>query len=206
VGVYTVDVSGQIKEFNLHAVALWGRRPKLGEKSERFCGSHKLYRSDGRLLPHDKCPVANVVSGRVPEVQDAEIVIERLDGSRIACIVNICPLRDEQGKITGAINCFYDITERKKAEAIRRRLAVLAAANKKAHREIARRRRVEASLRESEQVQHVLLAESRLLHLQMRHLTRDFIRAQEAERKKISRELHDDVMQTLVGINVALTT
>jgi signal transduction histidine kinase len=101
--------------------------------------------------------------------------------------------------------CFFnDITKRKRAELAQRRLAVLTAANKQANREIARRRLVEAFLRESEQSQTRLLAESRELHGQLRHLTRQIITAQEEERKKISRELHDDVMQTLVGINSAL--
>ncbi len=45
------------------------------------------------------------------------MIIERPDGSRVTVIVNIRPLKNERGEITGAINCFYDITERKRAEA-----------------------------------------------------------------------------------------
>lgn len=104
----------------------------------------------------------------------------------------------------GVVCFFNNITERKKAELVQRRLAVLSAANRKANLEIARRRVVETSLRKSEKIQSTLLAESQRLHTQLRHLTRDIINTQEAERKKISRELHDDVMQTLVGINAAL--
>lgn len=104
----------------------------------------------------------------------------------------------------GVVCFFNNITERKQAEETQRRLAVLAAANREANLEISRRRVVEKTLRASEEVQRGLLAESRTLHTQLRHLTRDLITAQEDERKKISRELHDDVMQTLVGINVAL--
>jgi signal transduction histidine kinase len=39
----------------------------------------------------------------------------------------------------------------------------------------------------------------------LRQLTRQIISAQEEERKQISRELHDEVVQTLVGINVELS-
>ena len=39
----------------------------------------------------------------------------------------------------------------------------------------------------------------------LRLLTRQIISAQEEERKEISRELHDEVVQTLVGINVELS-
>jgi signal transduction histidine kinase len=38
----------------------------------------------------------------------------------------------------------------------------------------------------------------------LRQLTRQVLSAQEEERKEISRELHDEVVQTLVGINVEL--
>jgi signal transduction histidine kinase len=40
----------------------------------------------------------------------------------------------------------------------------------------------------------------------LRKLTHQVISAQEEERKRISRDLHDEVVQTLVGINVALAT
>ena len=45
-----------------------------------------------------------------------EALIERPDGSRIHVIANIVPLRNSWGEITGAINCFYDITERSRLE------------------------------------------------------------------------------------------
>ncbi|MDI1247293.1 MAG: PAS domain S-box protein [Lacunisphaera sp.] len=51
----------------------------------------------------------------------------------------------------------------------------------------------------------VLLVEAQLMHKKLRHLTHQILTAQEEERKKISRELHDDVVQTLVGINVELS-
>ena len=54
--------------------------------------------------------------GKLPGVHDAEVHIERPDGSRMIVIVNIAPLMDNQGEITGAINCFYDVTERKRME------------------------------------------------------------------------------------------
>jgi signal transduction histidine kinase len=71
---------------------------------------------DGVPMPHNQCPMAKVLKGEIPGARDAEVVFERPDGSKITCIADIVALKDEQGQITGAINSFYDITERKRAE------------------------------------------------------------------------------------------
>jgi signal transduction histidine kinase len=49
-----------------------------------------------------------------------------------------------------------------------------------------------------------LLEKSDRLQEQLRQLSRQILSAQEDERKKISRELHDVIAQTLTGINVRL--
>ena len=116
VAVYSCDASGVIREFNRRAAELWDREPALGDTDERFCGSFKLFRPDGSFMPHEQCPMAEVISGKIPAARDAEVLIERPDGSRVTVVVNIRPLKNERGEITGAINCFYDITERKQAE------------------------------------------------------------------------------------------
>jgi signal transduction histidine kinase/ActR/RegA family two-component response regulator len=116
VAVYSCDASGVIERFNRRAVELWGREPAPGDTDERFCGSFKLFRPDGSFMPHDQCPMAEVVSGKIAEVCDGEVLIERSEGSRVTVVVNIRALKNEQGQVTGAINCFYDITERKEAE------------------------------------------------------------------------------------------
>lgn len=122
---------------------------------------------------------------------------------RLMEVEAVASLYSEDG--VPVIQCHIrDITLRQQAELAWRRLAVLTADNAAAKREITRRNLVEASLRASEQSQARLLTESRSLHGQLRLLTRQIITAQEEERKMISRELHDDVLQTLFGINVAL--
>jgi PAS domain S-box-containing protein len=114
--IYCCDASGVIQEFNRRAAELWGRTPACGDTDERFCGSFKLFRPDGSFMPHDQCPMAEVTSGKISAAHDMEVLIERPDSSRVTVVVNIRLLKNERGDITGAINCFYDITERKHAE------------------------------------------------------------------------------------------
>src|SRR5665648_113652 len=65
--VYSVDTVGVIQKFNSRAAELWDRAPEPGDTDERFCGSYKLFRPDGSFLPHAECPMAEVLSGKIPE-------------------------------------------------------------------------------------------------------------------------------------------
>jgi PAS domain S-box-containing protein len=116
VAVYSCAASGVIREFNRRAAELWGRAPKPGDTDERFCGSHQMYRPDGTFMPHDQCPMAAVLDGSITEARDMEVQIKRPDGSWVTVIVNIRVLKNEHGDITGAINCFVDITDRKRIQ------------------------------------------------------------------------------------------
>jgi PAS domain S-box-containing protein len=119
--VYSCDPTGVINYFNDRAAELWGRSPEIGDTDERFCGSYMLYRTDGSFMPHDQCPMADVLAGKVAGIYDAEVHIERPDGSRVVVIVNIAPLKDDEGQIVGAINSFCDIKETKFREPARER-------------------------------------------------------------------------------------
>jgi signal transduction histidine kinase len=76
--------------------------------------------------------------------------------------------------------------------------------NEKLTREIVQRQAVEQALKKSEQHQIRLLEESRQMQEQLRQMSHQVLQTQEEERKRISRELHDGISQTLVGINVHL--
>jgi signal transduction histidine kinase len=91
-------------------------------------------------------------------------------------------------------------------ESLRRRAVELAASNKKLKKEIVRRQASEAAFRKSERKKIDLLQQSRRLQEELRHLSHRLLSAQEEERKTISRELHDEIAQTLTGINVELGT
>jgi PAS domain S-box-containing protein len=114
VAVYVCDTSGIIQSYNHRAVELWGREPKSGEAAQRYCGSLRLYSPDGKLVPHEESKMAEVLRTGIP-AHDLEMVIERPEGSSITVLVNIVPLRNRDGELIGAMNCFQDISERKQA-------------------------------------------------------------------------------------------
>jgi signal transduction histidine kinase len=89
---------------------------------------------------------------------------------------------------------------------LRQRTIELAAANRRLKREVVRRRSGEEALKKGQQHYRQLLEQSRHQQEQLRHLARQILSSLEEERKKISRELHDEIAQTLTGINVHLAT
>lgn len=114
-GAYTCDPEGLITYFNQHAVRLWGRTPKLNDPEDRFCGSFRLFSTDGSPITHDRCWMALALKAN-EGYNRREIVIERPDGRRLSALAHANPIHDESGNLIGAVNVLVDITERKRAE------------------------------------------------------------------------------------------
>jgi len=87
---------------------------------------------------------------------------------------------------------------------LRQRTGELAASNLRLEKEVVQRKVAEKALKKSETHHKLLLERSRTMQEQLRHLSRQILLTQEEERKEISRELHDEISQTLAGINVHL--
>jgi signal transduction histidine kinase len=98
-----------------------------------------------------------------------------------------------------------DISEHRRAEEAQRRLDVATASNGKLQLEIIRREGVEAALKQSEGNARRLLRESNKMQRQLRNISRRILQAEEDLRKEISRELHDQISQTLIGIKIHMT-
>jgi signal transduction histidine kinase len=91
-------------------------------------------------------------------------------------------------------------------EALGRRTAELAVTHRQLKRGILRRKSVEAALKKSGEHYTKLLKDSLQLQEGLRQLTHQVLAGQEDERRKISRELQNEIAQTLLGINVRLLT
>jgi PAS domain S-box-containing protein len=122
--VYSCNAEGQITFFNRRAVELWGREPRLNDNEDKYCGSFRVLAADGSQIPHSQGPMAIAVKTGKP-ARNEEAMIERPDGSRIILRVNIDPLYDINGRLSGAISVFEDVTDLKQAEQDSRRLAAI---------------------------------------------------------------------------------
>jgi len=87
-----------------------------------------------------------------------------------------------------------------------RRTMDLAASNRSLKQGIAQRKTVEEALKKRGEHSNKLLKESLALQNHLQHLTHQLLSTQEDKRKEISRELQDEIAQTLLGINVRLLT
>jgi PAS domain S-box-containing protein len=114
-GAYLCDADGLITYFNEHAVKIWGRAPKLNDLSDKFCGSFKLFSTDGTPITHDQCWMALALKAR-KEYNGHEIIIERTDGSRRTALAHANPLFTDSGELFGAVNVLVDITDRNEGE------------------------------------------------------------------------------------------
>lgn len=110
--VYVCDLDGVVVRYNRRAGELWGRYPVPGDPKELYCGSHKLYRATGEIMPHNETPMVDALR-QGNSYHNLEVQVEQPSGRLIWILVNIDPLRGDDGEIVGVINCFQDITDRK---------------------------------------------------------------------------------------------
>jgi PAS domain S-box-containing protein len=198
VGYLSLDEQGRILEVNLSGAALLGvgRARLLNRRLLPF------------VVPTDQ-PAFLAFLGKVfsgPGKQVCEATLRREDGASFWANFHGTAAASEGGPRKLCRVVVSDLTDLKASEKAQRRLVVLADANLELKQEIVRRQAVEESLKKSEQHHSQLLEQSRSMQEQLRQLSRQVLQAQEEERKRISRELHDVIAQTLTGINIRLAT
>jgi len=89
---------------------------------------------------------------------------------------------------------------------LRQRSAELETKNRQLKNEIVERKATEKALKKSERDYSQLLEQSQHMREQLQNLSHRILSVQEEERAKISRELHDEIAQVMMGINLHLAT
>jgi PAS domain S-box-containing protein len=188
-GIITVDGKGIVKSFNRAAARIFGYKPAEivgGKLSMLITVPQRPGRSDA---------IASMVGTGEAKIIGVrgEVAGRRKDGTTFPVEPAVSKIR--LGRMARYIYVVRDLTERRRAEeALRRardeletrvqeRTAQLAEANRSLQEEIATRKRAQESL-----VQ----------------LSRRLLQTQEAERRHLARELHDEIGQTLTAIKMNL--
>ena len=134
---------------------------------------------------------------RGERIEHFETVRMRKDGTRLDVSLSISPVRDAAGRVVGASKVARDITEAKRGqEALRqsedrfRRLA-------ETLEEQVRARTEELEVRNAEVMQQ---------SERLRDLSTRLLQAQDDERRRVARELHDSAGQILAGLSLELAT
>jgi len=198
IGYFSVDEEGVILEVNLTGAALLGieRSRLINRRLQGFVDPpsrtsfqaflKKTFMGPGKQI----CEIPFLNERSIPFWADLQAVSAK-------------SLRNKRKWCRLAIS---DVTALKQAEEVRQSLEGMATSNRELKREIVHRHKVETALKKSEAHYAQLFEESRHMQEELRHLSHQLLLAQEEERKRISRELHDEVVQTLVGINVHLAS
>jgi PAS domain S-box-containing protein len=108
VAMYACDADGCVVWFNQRAVEIWGRTPRIGEDSDTFCGLRRLSFNE-QQVSRQETPMATVRRTGMP-ARGVECKVERPDGSHVWAVVHIEPVKDGNGRVVGAINCFHETT------------------------------------------------------------------------------------------------
>jgi len=198
VGYLSLDEQGRILEANLTGAALLG----IGRSQFIQRRLPSFVTPAGR--PSFLAFLKKVFSGLGKQVCEAALLRE--DGAPFWASFHGTSALSRTSPRKWCRVAVSDITALKQSQEAQHRLEALAVANQELNEEIVRRQAVEESLKKSEQHSNLLLEQSRSLQAELRHLSRQVLQAQEEERKRISRELHDVIAQTLTGINIRLAT
>lgn len=182
-GIYGVDLDGRCVFINRAGADMLGYRP------EQVLGlnMHDLMhhtRADGSHYPAGECPIYQAFRKGEPCRLDCD-VLWRADGSSFHAEYSSYPIRDRD-QITGAVVTFVDVSERKRAEELLHR----------AHNEL--EQRVAGRTRELSDA----LAEVARSNERLRRLSAHLQTVREDERKRIAREIHDELGSVLVALKL----
>jgi PAS domain S-box-containing protein len=193
-----------------------GRILRASQEAHQICRSNLLLRhfdeairlatldtTGGKSYPAAGKPfsISSILQGQI--FHGLEVSFSPPEGREpLKMLLNAGPLLGRQGEVMGAVVTLTDITKRKQAEEaliqahdhleqkVKDRTAELRLMVAQLREEVTDRLQAEESLKESE--------------ARLRHLSSRLLDAQEAERKRIAAELHDELGHALLAIKLHL--
>jgi len=119
IGVGVLDADGQPYYVNRKAKEIFGKGVVPDTSSEQLSEVYQVYQAGtNQKYPTDNFPIVRALKGESATADDAEVH----QGDKIIPLeIFATPIYDRQGNIVYAINTIQDITERKVAEAERRK-------------------------------------------------------------------------------------
>jgi adenylate cyclase len=119
IGVGVLDADGQPYYVNRKAKEIFGKGVVPDTSSEQLSEVYQVYQAGtNQKYPTDNFPIVRALKGESATADDAEVH----QGDKIIPLeIFATPIYDREGNIVYAINTIQDITERKQAEAERRK-------------------------------------------------------------------------------------
>jgi PAS domain S-box-containing protein len=194
-----------IRRVSIYGKELAGLPPEdiEGIPSNEDADKWGFFRADGTTIATEELPLTRTIqAGEV--ICNEKWVLQRENGKKVSVLCNAGPIRGDGGNIIGGLMLWRDIAETKQArEAVQKarlelktkvkeRTAELLKIIDSLQLEMIERQRVELALRKSEDDLH--------------HLAAQLLNAQEGERLRIANDLHDDVGQSLLLLNMGLSS
>jgi len=125
VGVSLVDAQGRVLELNRVARELWG-----GTDGDEPVPPRGWWPDDGLRVADDEWPVARALKGETAAAH--ELAIQARDGTRRMVLNAAAPLRAGDGRLSGAVAVFQDLTKFRSAEEVVRESARFDATHREA--------------------------------------------------------------------------
>ena len=178
-------------------ITSWNRAAEqlFGYSAAEAIGQHIFL-----IIPDDHRAEEDEVLARLRQgekIDHFETVRQARDGRRIAISLTVSPVRDATGTIVGASKVARDITERIVAQDALRR----------AHEELEQRvRERTAELAQANDALRSEIVERQRVEEQRAQLFTRLVLAQEDERRRIARELHDQLGQQITALRLTLET
>ncbi len=115
VAICICDGDGAVVKFNRRATEMWGNLSDMTTDAAPQGGAYRMFHADGRALRHDELPMIEVLRSGRPQ-RERSLLLERPDGKRVTVLANVDPVLDNEGVAVGTVNCFQDLSERKRME------------------------------------------------------------------------------------------